>query len=65
MRDAIPTGREFRQRFVLVTLAMSSGAVVLIAAYLAALLMLTPEQWRGFAAIVAGRAVFGDLLEET
>ena len=51
---ATPTGRQFRQRFLLVTLAMSGGAVVLIAAYLVALLMLTPEQWRGFAVIVAG-----------
>ena len=49
----LPSGREFRNRLLLASGLLSAVSTCLIAAYLYALLRLTPEQWIGFFWIVA------------
>jgi len=49
----LPSGREFRNRLLLVSGLLSAASTALIAIYLFALLHLSSEQWIGFGWIVA------------
>jgi len=50
---ALPSGREFRNRLLLVSGLLSAASTALIAIYLFALLQLSSEQWIGFGWIVS------------
>jgi methyl-accepting chemotaxis protein len=56
-----PTGRAYQGRVLLMSAALSLATVVLISAYLAVLLRMTPAQWTRFAWIIAGAfpVIFG------
>jgi methyl-accepting chemotaxis protein len=54
MDPSLPTGAQFRQRFLAATFALAGMATLLIALYLAALVRLPAMQWRFFAWIVSG-----------
>ena len=54
----LPTGKQFFQRWLLVSGANSLGSVVLIALYLWALLRMPPDQVVGFQRILLGAFVF-------
>jgi hypothetical protein len=53
-QNIFPRGSEYRNQYIRGALLSSLATTLLIALYLTALLRLTPEQWKGFAAITGG-----------